>query len=1047
MKVLKKMTWRVWLLLAVVFTMTMNLHAQDPSASVKVSGTVVEAATGDPLPGVTVVVKGTTKGTITDFDGNYTLAEVPGNATLLFSFVGMKTQEISVVGKSVINIRLEADVIGLEEVVAVGYGVQKKKELTGAVAQVKGEELTKIVASDFTKALQGQVAGVSVVESSGRPGDNANIQIRGLGSISSESSPLYVVDGIPYNSNPNIPSEDIATVDILKDGAAAAVYGTRASNGVILITTKRGKAGETKVSMTAYYGMQNITSGTPLLNTPQHLYVDEMMQRAQGSTSNILFYNPNAMDYNTDFVGAITNDNAPIQNYNLTLSGGKEDVTFNVNTNYFSQDGILRQSGYDRFTTCANATLKKGKFSAFASIGMMHSNKEVEPWSLYEFAVFNGPYRAPLGELQTTDNSVVIPGNNPDHVGYLSRLLNQEDNRVEDSYNVAANLKYEILDGLTFQMNLGMNKWNYKRKFWQAQYVVYDEEGDVNELGSRRDAILSEDFNESIKYTMENVLSYTKTFNDVHNVSALVGYTVEKTDRSSVSVQKRDFISNTVQVFDGGSSMTGINGSDINHRIVGKLARIQYNYAGRYLFSASMRNDGSSNFGSERRYAWFPGASIGWNISEESFMDNARSIDNLKLRASYGEVGNQGIDPYLYSAYVDGNIDYVWGPEGSDELASGAIQRGYGNPFVQWETNISRNIGVDLLMFEGKFSFSADIYKNDKKDMLLSVLLPASTGTTVPNDWANKYNSKISNVGDMVNKGIEISASYKDRTSSGLSWSVSGTFTKNINEITSLGDLDKIALQDSKPATWRATQQDITTYMVPGYEAGAFFLVKTNGIIKTPDQLAEVRQFQPNAEMGDVIMVDQLTVDTDGDGVADAKDGTINDDDRVYAGSGMPDWEAGLILNADYKGFDLSMQLFYSHGNKVFNGSKLFAYAMNRHKDLYYMWTPQNPNSDIPTARTNSEHDNWRGRTDYFLEDGTFLRIRNLSLGYTVPKKAFKGAIDKMRWYITAQNPFTFTKYDGYDPEVGGNGVSTRGIDKGSYPVTRKFLIGVQVDF
>lgn len=1030
MKELRTISWRLMLLLALLLTMGGRLYAQETT----VSGKVTDGDTGEPLPGVSVVIKGTTTGTATNFDGDFSLP-VPDGSSLIFSFVGYTPLEVEVGNQTNIDVSLKTDMVALEEVIAVGYGVQKKKELTGAVAQVKSEEMTKIVASDFTKALQGQVAGVSVVESSGRPGDQANIQIRGLGSISSNTQPLYVVDGIPYNSNPNIPAEDIATVDILKDGAAAAVYGTRASNGVILITTKRGKVGETKVSMAAYYGIQNITSGTELLNTPEHLYVDEMIQRAQGSSSSILYYNPNAMDYDTDFVGAITEDNAPIQNYNLTLSGGKENLTFNLNSNYFNQDGILRQSGYDRFTTRANATLKKGKFDAFASIGIMHSNKEVEPWGLYEFSIFNGPYRPPLGSLETTDNSVVIPGNNPDHVGYLSRLLNQEDNRTEDAYNVAANLKYEILAGLTFQMNLGMNKYNYKRKFWQPQYLVYDQDGEINELGSRKDAILSETFTESLKYTMENILSYTKSFNQVHNVSAMLGYTVEKTNYSTVSVEKRDFISNSVQVFDGGASLTGINGSDREHGIVGKLARVQYNYDDRYLFSASIRNDGSSNFGSETRYAWFPGASVGWNISEENFMANADKVDNLKLRASYGEVGNQGIDPYLYSAYVDGNIDYVWGPESSDDLGSGAIQRGYGNPYVQWETNISRNIGIDLLMFGGKLSFSADVYKNDKKDMLLSVLLPASTGTTIPNDWANKYNSKITNVGDMVNKGIELAASYKHRSTNGFNWSVSGTFTKNNNEITSLGDLDRIALQDSKPGNWRATQQDVTTYMVPGYEAGAFFLIPTDGIIKTEERLAEVKEYQPNAQIGDVVMIDTNN------------DGKINDDDRVYAGSGMAEWEAGLIFNADYKGFDFSAQLFYSQGNEVFNGSKLFAYAMNRHKDLYYMWTPQNANSDIPTGRTNSEHDNWRGRTDYFLEDGSFLRVRNLSLGYTVPKKVFKGAVDNMRWYISAQNPFTVTEYEGYDPEIGGNGISTRGIDKGTYPVTRKFLVGVQVDF
>lgn len=1029
MKKLEFRTWLLMLVIALMTTMGTALHAQE----ITVSGKVTDKSTGEALPGVSVVIKGTTSGTATDIDGNFTLPVKKG-ATLLFSFVGYQQQEIKVEDQRQLNVSLAADVVSLEEVIAVGYGVQKKKELTGAVAQVKAAEMEKIVASDFTKTLQGQVAGVSVVESSGRPGDQANIQIRGLGSISSDTQPLFVVDGIPYNSNPNIPAEQIASVDILKDGAAAAVYGTRASNGVILITTKRGKAGETKVNFSAYYGIQNITSGTPLLNTPEHLYVDEMVQQSQGSHSSILYYNPNAMDYNTDFVGAITNDNAPIQNYNLSLSGGKEGVTFNVNTNYFQQDGILRQSGYDRFTTRANATMKKGKFDAFASIGMMHANKEVEPWGLYEFAIFNGPYRPPLTDLASTDNSVIIPGNNPDHVGYLSRLLNQTDDRVEDSYNVSANLKYEIIPGLVAQVNLGMNKWNYKRKFWQPQYLVYDSQGEINELGSRKEAILSEQFQESLKYTMENILNYQKSFG-AHNINAMIGYTIEKTDYSLVSVEKRDFISNSVQVFDGGASLTGINGNDNYHRIVGKIGRIQYNYAGKYLFSASMRNDGSSNFGPENRYAWFPGASVGWNLSEENFMSKFKNIDNLKLRASYGEVGNQGIKSYLYSAYIDGNIDYVWGPEASDELGSGAIQRGYGNPYVKWETNISRNVGLDLVMFGGKVNFTADLYKNDKKDMLLSVLLPPSTGTTVPNDWANKYNSKIANVGDMVNKGIELSARYNHRSNNGFNWSAAATFTKNKNEIISLGDLEKIALQDSKPSTWRAAQQDITTYMVPGYEAGAFFLVQTNGIIKTPEQLAEVQTYQPNAQMGDVIMIDQ-----NGDKV-------IDDNDRVYSGSGMPKWESGLILNADYKGFDFSAQLFYSYGNKVFNGAKLFAYAMKRHKDLYYMWTPQNPDSDIPAGRTNSEHDNWRGRTNYFLEDGSFLRIRNLSLGYTIPKRVFKGSIENMRWYISAQNPFTFTKYDGYDPEIGGNGVSTRGIDKGNYPVTRKFLMGVQVNF
>lgn len=1027
------------LLFLVVFLLSSvsALFAQD----IQIKGLVTDESNGEPIPGVSVYVKGTTTGTITNIDGEYVI-NAPATGTLVFSFIGYVNQEIAINGQSAINVKLGADVVSLDEVVAVGYGVQKKKEITGAVARVSSDEMTKIVASDFTKALQGQVAGVSVTESSGRPGEQANIQIRGLGSLNGSNSPLYVVDGIPYDGNPNIASEDIESVDILKDGAAAAVYGTRASTGVILITTKRGKEGQMKVNFSSYYGVQNITSGTPLLNTKEHLYVEEMMQRMQGSHSQSIDYSPNLIDNDTDFIGVVVNDNAKIQNYNLSLSGGKDGLTFNVNTNYFNQEGVIRQSGYDRFTTRLNGTLKKGKFDAFVSLGIMQANKENEPWGLYEYAIFQSPARPSLSSYESSANSVVVTDNNPDHVGFLARLLDDEDKRRENSYNVTSNLKYEIMDGLTFQVNLGMSNYLYKRKFWQPQYLVYDKDGEINEIGSRKDAILITDLTTNSKYTMENIVNYSKKIGQ-HSLNAVLAYTIEKTDVEKLSLEKRDFLSNSVQVYDGGSELVKIGGDDAYRRIVGKLARVQYNFRDKYFLSASVRQDGSSAFSKEYRYGTFPGASIGWNISDESFMQRYEWLDNLKIRASYGEVGNQGIPLYLYDAYVDPNIDYVWGPENSDELGAGAIQRGYGNPYIQWETQVSRNIGFDFLMFNGKFSFTADLYKNDKKDMLAKVYLPPTTGTTVPGDWGI-YDNITSNVGNMTNKGIELSSYYKHRSKRGFSWQVTGTFTKNINEIEDLGELTSLSNEDSKPGNWRSAFMDVTTYMRPGYEAGAFFLIPTDGIFKTQEDLdahvftkedGSTVAIQPNAQLGDLKMLDTNS------------DGKIDDLDRVYMGSGLPDFEASLILNADYKGFDFSTQLFYSYGNKVYNGAKLFAYGMKRHKDQYYMWTPQNNTSDIPSARANSEHDNFRSRTDYFLEDGTFLRVRNLTLGYTLPKSLFDGKIQKVRFYASAQNPFTFTKYEGYDPEIGGNGVSNRGVDKGNYPVTRKFLFGVNVDF
>lgn len=605
-------------------------------------------------------------------------------------------------------------------------------------------------------------------------------------------------------------------------------------------------------------------------------------------------------------------------------------------------------------------------------------------------------------------------------------------------------MKYDITKGLTFQTNLGYNYYNNTSTLWQPQYLVYDRDGDLNVLGSREKALLQKGFYSSRKLTLENVLTYTKSFNG-HSFTGLVGYTIEKTVSETFGAQKRDFLSNNIRVFDSGNELVNISGSQITQGIVGKLARLQYNFKDRYLMSVSLRNDASSNFGSQNRYAYFPGVSVGWNLMEENFMKSIRNITSLKLRASYGKVGNQGIRPYLYAAFIDNNIDYVWGPESSDKLAGGAIQRGYGNPNVKWETNVARNIGIDLVLFNGKFTFTGDIYNNNKQDMLLSVLLPPSTGTTVPRDWANQYNSIISNVGDMTNKGIELSGTYRFKTSNGLSMNITGNFTRNRNKVTSLGDLDRIPLPNSRPGNWRSFEQDVTTYMVPGYAAGSFFLIPTNGIFKTQEQLnnytytdasGNKKRIQPNAQLGDVIYVDTNN------------DGKIDDADRVYSGSGMPKFELGSVISTEYKGFDVNIQLYYSYGNKVYNGAKLFAYSMGRHKDLYYMWTPQNATSDVPTSRVNSAHENYRTRGDYFLEDGSFLRAKNLTLGYSLPKTLIsKAKLTNVRLYASAQNAFTLTKYKGYDPEVGGDGITNRGVDRANYPITRKIIFGLQIGF
>lgn len=1003
-----------------------------------VSGIVTDANSGEPLIGVNILIKGTGTGTITDIDGNYALELSNPEDILVFSYTGYGTKEVAYNGLTKINVKLGTDVQTLDEIVVIGYGGIKQKEVTGAVASVKSDDIQQTATSDLGTALQGMIAGVNVQASNGRPGEQANIQIRGVGSLSTAAlAPLYIVDGIPFEGTPNIAPEQIASVEVLKDGAAAAVYGTRASNGVVLITTKRGKAGDMKVELSSYYGLQNITSGTPLMGAREQIYVEQVKLAAIGRDPLIFFFNPDALDYDTDFVDFVTNDNSPIQSHNLMVSGGQENLTFNINTNYFNQDGVLINSGFERLSTRLNGQFTSGKFQAFASVGLTREETEQEPWALYEYALFQTPWQRPIDQLDNVGGEAVeFIGRNAQGYSFLARTLENEDRRKVNSSSIALNLKYELVKGLNVQVNLGRNKWDYQRKFLQPQYILFDQNG-YNASASRENAILQEDYIFTERETIENLLSYEKTFGG-HNFRILAGYTAERYQAKNISASVTDLLSNDTPVFNAASEATSVTGFDEEGALTGLIGRLQYNFRDKYLFSASIRRDGSSNFGASNRYGYFPGLSAGWNISDEVFFKDNEGlsfITNMKLRASYGEVGNQSIPRYQYAAIIEPGHDYPFGVEGQENLELGAIQKRYGNENIKWETNISKNLGLDLLLFDGRVNITADVYENSKKDMLLALNLAPSTGTWQPRDNGNIYKSRLVNVGNMVNRGIEIAASYQGTTGSGLNWRVTGTFTRNQNEVTDLGPFSSFAFGGGRPVLSRGERTDFTTYLAQGYEAGAFFLIPTDGVLKTEEDVENYRGLDGGALIGDL-----RYVDVNGDGA-------INDLDRVYAGSGQADFESGLALNLQYKGFDFFGQLYYSHGAEIYNGSKLYAYGVGRHKDQYYQWSPQNASSDIPTVRESQEHNNTRARSDFFLEDGTYLRVRNLTLGYTIPQTVFGKGFESLRLYFSAQNPFTFTEYEGYDPEIGGDGIFTRGVDQGNYPVSRRFLIGVQAKF
>ncbi len=1017
-------------LCSLIITLVSPLVASAQSSTIK--GRVSTQSDNVSLIGVTVLVKGSQTGAVTDQNGDYTLKGVKQTDVLEFTYIGYKTIEVAVSSRSVIDVSLVEDVEVMDEVLVIGYGTQRKREITGAISSVKGENLTKIGGSDFASALQGQMAGVNVQASSGEPGAATNIQIRGIGSFSSGAlSPLYVVDGMPYGGSPNIPSSEIESIEVLKDAASASIYGTRASNGVILITTKRGTEGTMRVELDSYYGVQNITSGIELMDTKGYLYVymmGEYMNNAEGDLIySPLWDNPNGLQYDTNWMEELTVNNAPIQNHALTVSGGQKGLTYSVTANYFDQDGSMIKSSYDRLSLKSNTTFEKNRFSAFVSMSLNMDNTENTPWGLSEAAITLQPMNPPL---DTSSDSGVATGLNVNEAASLVNEMQEENTNESNSFNFFADLGYKITDSWSIHGTVGMSRsTNYGRVF-SPTYLMYDEDGDLSG-SSQTISELSESFATSTGFNAEFITTYEKTFDGGHALKVFGAASAEQGTYDYRTGTQNGFPSNDISTPSAGTGTATYTGTNSESSLVGFVARAIYNYNDRYIVSVSARRDGSSKFGSNK-WATFPSASVGWGVSEEPYFKNssvADVISTLKVRGSWGTAGNQAISNYSYNTTVINNLDYVLGSGDQSVTMSGASQRGFANPSVQWETSVSRNIGIDMGFFDDALVVAADYYHTDKKDMLLPISLAPSSGAP-SGDW--QYGSVTLNAGNMYNKGVELSATYRGVIKD-FGYSVMGTFSKNNNMVTDTY-VPSNYISGGQPVFSRSTED--VTYVKEGYPAGSFFLVENLGTIKTQAQLDEYQEIDNTAKLGDLWLVDQNG------------DGAINDDDRVYCGSGTPDWEAGLTINLNYKNFDMNFQLYGTYGNKVYNGSKLLAYIRQRSSDLLYMWSPENPTSNVPTVRDEIEHNNVRSFNEYYLEDGSYLRLRNVQLGYSLPNDLIgKIGLSRVRVYVAAQNPLTFTNYTGYDPEVGGDGIFTKGVDSSTYPVSAQYRVGLQLGF
>ncbi|NEN23200.1 TonB-dependent receptor [Cryomorpha ignava] len=947
---------------------------------------------GVTIPGVNIVIKGTLNGTVTDVDGNYAI-DVPSDSTVLeFSFLGFKNKSETVGTRRVINVTLESDIKSLSEFVVVGYGVEKRTLLTGAVAEIDQKQLKDLPVPSIDGVMQGQVAGVQVTQNSGTPGGAMSVRIRGISSIGGSSQPLYVIDGIPVttgdfsqlsfsgqgvNALSDLNPNDIESITVLKDAAAASIYGARASNGVVVITTKRGAAEKTKINFSSYYGMQQAW------NTVDMLDAREWMQYRNDLTGTQVF-SPEQMNnikVDTDWQDEIFRT-APIANYELSASGGTEKTRFFMSGNLFDQEGILLGTDYRRVNGRLNLDHTiNDKLTIGTSIGLTYSKTDrVESDQSLHGVLPNG-----------ISTPAIYPVYNPDGTynqdGPYSNAVSIGNEYISESYSYRAvgNVygDYKILPNLKFSTKWGIDFLNYREHSYESTILVQ---------GAKYNGLGFETYSNILNLVSNNFLTYTKKI-DKHNIEVLGGYSFEQYQTASSSIRGQDFADQSLEYISSASTIVSASASASFSGIRSFFGRANYNFDNKYLLSVSGRLDGSSRFGENNRNGFFPAVSAGWRINEEDFMDVA-VISELKLRASYGLTGNDDIPAFLF-AELYGNTSYG----GLPAIYPSNIP----NPDLKWESTAQFNIGFDLGLFEDRVVLSADYYDKQTKDLLLSRPLPPSSG----------FSSITQNVGEVENKGIELAITTQNYVGD-FTWSTRLNLSGNRNKVLKLYNGEPI--DDLGRGSSRIEE---------GEPIGIFYSYNSLGV---------------DPSTGDIVFED-----TNFDGVITAAD-------RTKVGNPHPDFIGGITNTFGYKGFDLSIFFQFSYGNDVFNGNRLFLESLqggdNQVADIERRWRQPGDITDIPRATTDpiAAASNKRV-SSRFIEDGSYMRLKNLTFGYTF-QNDWKN-IENLRIYFSGQNLLTFTEYSGLDPEVNyrGDDNAVIGTDFFTYPQARTFILGLNLSF
>ena len=993
-----------------------------------VRGTVTDADI--PLPGVNVIIKGTSTGTVTGQDGGYSIQASPEDV-LVFSYIGYISQEIQVQNQARIDITLSPDLSSLEEVVVIGYGTQKKSDLTGSVGLVDGDEISKYTSANATQAIQGRMAGVRVEANGGAPGAEALVTIRGSGTLS-DIGPLYVIDGMLTNNMNALNPNDIETISVLKDASASAIYGSRAANGVVIVTTKKGKTGKISVDLDVNYGTQRVVNTLDWANARQYADIRNAANDNDGVAR--------APANDTAFDPAIDSDiqdaslrSAPIFSANVRVSGGGENTSYSISANHLDQEGVVRTSGFSRTTVRANSTFTKGRFKLEETIGLTRTIDNPNPYFNEERDILptiplfdaNGDFTATNSPDGTT--TIYGVGNITNSLG-LATLEDRTVTRNTILGNIAAS--FEIIEGLTYKINMGLESYNDNNFKFRPTFFF-----NATLLGRQDFAQLDETNTNFLSTLVENTLNYDKTFGR-HSLNVLAGYTEQKTTNRGIGVTGTGFPSNDIRVLAGAENVTSRppnNQGDLGslERVTGLrsyFGRVNYTFDGKYLLTATVRRDGSSLFRDGLRWGTFPSIALGWNISNEPFMNNVNFIDDLKLRASYGELGSNNVVAYAIDPELNLFSEAVLGT-GQNRVQGFSITKGV-NPDIQWETTKTTDIGVEFTMLNNKLQVTMDYFVKESEDILLALSPLFITG----------FDNRIpANVGSIENKGFEFSALYS-HSIGGLVFNVAGNFTILDNNVTSMGpDNQKI-----RGGSFTSNGLDGTLTEV-GQPVGSFFGHRVVGIYQSDAEAVEDGRTD-GAAAGDF-----RYQDVNGDGV-------LNADDQVHLGSAIPDFEYGININAEYKGFDVSLFFNGVAGNEILNGNLyrgFFDTEGNYLAEATNAWTPTNTNTNIPRNTLLDPGFN-RRPSDFYLESGAYFRLRNLQIGYTIPEALLSRlSISRARVYASAQNLFTITDYTGYYPEVGRNtrdrdatqDIFNAGVDESAFPTARTYQLGLQLSF